>query len=199
MRLNNINFNIKSFNFAKTLRGVGAIKSEFGQEEVRIYHLDEVQDKKDLLKARKSPIWKGSYYLDDTAVFADSYIKNYSVYSMENSSGDLLCYSVVDNNRSKESRLRLIETAPKYSCYNRLQRNAKYIGETMMAFIAAQSGKKKFTIAEVANRQTTKDFYYKGCKFIPHKIHGAILPDCNLRKLIDKNANHTGKKIEVIF
>ena len=186
------------FNFTKTLRGVGAIKGEYGQEEVRIYHLDEPQDQSDLLKARKSQAWRGNFYLEDTATFAKDYIKKYSVYSMENTDGDLLCYCVVDNNRSKESKLRLIETAPQLSCYNKIQRRAKYIGETMMAFIAAQSKNKDFTIAEVADRPQTKDFYYKGCKFVPHKNCGAILSNSNLGKLISKNATHTGKKIEII-
>ena len=187
-----------NISFQKKLVAKAMVQKESMPEEVKIYQLDEQKDIMDLKKASEDRNWYGSFYLDEICEEGSYFIENYDVFTMETKDKKVICYSVVDNNRKKETRLNFIETAPKLSCYNKGNRTFKYIGETMMAFIAKQGSKKDFVVGTVADREKTKNFYFRNCKFSPHKTKGAILEQQKLDKFIKANEAHTGKTIELI-
>lgn len=184
--------------FQKKLVAKATIQKDYDSEEVKIYHLDEEKDINDLKRASNQENWYGSFYIDEICDEGVYFINNYTVYTMETKDKNVICYSVVDNNRKKETRLNFIETAPKLSCYNKTKRGFKYVGETMMAFIAKQGKKKDFVVGTVADREKTKGFYFKNCKFTPYKTNGAILEQAKLDKFVKNNASHTGKEVELI-
>ena len=193
MRINNT----QGTNFQKRLVGLGAIKQEDISKGVKFFHLDELSDIADLKKARKSAHWYGNYYLNDVVAGNDYYIKNFSVFTMEDESKNVLGFSILDKNDSC-TILDIIETAPRLSCY-REKRAMKYIGETMMSFIATLSGKKDVKVNVIAPRPKTKNFYFSQCGFSKNIFDGsATLKRRNFKKLIKANEAHTGKKVELI-
>ena len=148
---------------------------------------------------KTKPNWQGSYYLNDIAAFGNSYLsRGFNIYTLENELGDVLCYSLTDESQ-KQLDLILLETAPKLSRYNP-KRDARYIGETMVAFLAtlAKSKEKNLFARGVADRTKTQDFYFSLCKFSRTGDGDAILKKRTASKLIHNNKEHVGKKVELI-
>ena len=193
MRINNT----QSVNFQKKLIGLGAIRQEDISKTVKFFQLDDVSDMLDLKKARKTSNWFGNFYLNDVVSGDGYHIQKYDVFTMEDDAQNILGFSVLERSGPK-TQLAIIETAPKLSCYQE-KRSIKYIGETMMAFIAKLSGNKDVVVTDIAQRPKTKNFYFSQCKFskIPFS-ESAILKRRNFSKLIKKNEAHTGRKIELI-
>lgn len=193
----NINFK-NNINFQKRLVAQGGILTNGKTDSVNIYHLDEHEDVSDLKKASKTPEWKGNYYLDKEAIKSwDLHSSLYNIFTIENENKDILCYAIVDDIGSKAVNIAFIETAPKISCYNQANRKSKYIGETMLAFLASKLNKRDLTAKLIAQRPQTINFY-NHCGFKKYKSHGGIIENDQARVLINKNFKHTGKKIELI-
>jgi len=189
--------NMQSVSFQKKLIGLGAIKQEDISKVVKFFQLDEVSDILDLKKARKTPNWFGNFYLNDVVKGNGYYIQKFDVFTMEDEAQNILGFSVLERSGPR-TELAIIETAPKLSCYQE-KRTTKYIGETMMAFIAKLSGNKDIVVTDIAQRPKTKNFYFSQCRF--SKIlfsESAILKRRNFKKLINANETHTGKKVELI-
>ena len=197
MKINSSNFAYNP-NFQKKLVAQGSVLKSGKPEEVFFYLLDKVDDEKDLIKASKKELWKDDYYLKNSLIkFWHFLQEELDIFTMENKKGDIICYGVIDNDRKKEARVKFIETAPSLSSYNRGKREFKYVGETMLSYLALQSGKKDFVINHVADRVPTQNFYKK-CGFKPYKTHDAIMSSAQVKKFIKNNEVHTGQKIKIV-
>ncbi len=193
MRINNT----QNINFQKKLIALGAIKQGDISKGVKFFHLDKISDMSDLQRAQKSVNWHGNYYLNDIVDGNGYHISRFDVYTMEDEAQNILGYSVI-NQKGSQTLLDIIETAPKFSTY-RESRPLRYIGETMMAFIATISGKKDIGVNDIAQRPKTKNFYFSQCRFSKNKLDdGATLKKTNFKKLIKSNEAHTGKKVELV-
>ena len=197
MHIQPINSNI---NFQKRLVGKAKIPNGKKQQTVNIYHLDNEKDEEIFEKAMSSKKWIGAYYLPDLNVLFGCDFKVNSYYVMTDKKGSLLCASVVDESNKKNNELAFIETAPTLSKYNSPARKMKFIGETMLAFIAkkGRQEKKGLYVPNVADREKTKEFYFSQCGFIPSGKEGAKISLGAIDSLIRKNEAHTGGKIEIL-
>ncbi len=164
-----------------------------------IYQLEEDKDWRYFNK--QGAAWKDAEYVD---LIAD-YLKmvhckkdfSYSgVYVIENQYGECLGYCEYGENKDKNT-LYLLETHPKHQNQN-VKRKLKYIGETLLAFLAKMSVAKDgdFEVYYVA--KDARDFYAK-CGFLGLTDSKIIVKDKNiLQKLINQNTRHTKKEIELI-
>ena len=118
---------------------------------------------------------------------------------MEDSKGNILGLSEITSHKDVVF-LDYLETAPRYSINNKSKRTFKYIGETMISFIASlcKRDNKDLDIPDVAERQTTEDFYYEDCGFMHENYHEAKMYNKRLGNLIAHNEQHTGSRIELI-
>ena len=192
-----LNANYNSPSFQKRLVATSALPKGIDDEEIKIYHLDESDDYKELSRAQRNIIWKDNKYLDSIKNEWSITHGRYDVYTMESSNKDIICFSVVDNQRKKETQLKFIETAPQYSYKNKKNRPFKYIGETMIAFLIRKSHKKNFEVSEVRDYDATKKFYFDICEMEKSGKKGAILKKENIDSFIKKNKKHTGSEIKV--
>lgn len=190
--------NTNSINFQKKLVAKAGIITDGKTEDVNIYRLDKRRDIRDIRKALNNPIWEGNYYLNcELFKHWNGYRHLGHIYTIEDKNKNILCYSVIYNKGLFNKSLELIETAPKISRYNKKDRKSKYIGETMLAFIASKLKGKNLDVPYVNQEFLTKSFYTY-CNFELGDRYGAILKKDNAKKLIEQNFQHTGKKIELI-
>lgn len=197
MHIQPININL---NFQKRLVASATIQRNNKPQEVKIFHLDEPKDNELLERALNTREWMGTYYLPDLNVtFLDDFEEN-KYYIMEDKKGRLLCTSVVNERGAKKNKLEYIETAPSLSTYNKGERKAKFIGETMFAFIAKKGKmqKKGLVVPNVAQRPETKKFYFDQCRCTPDGKKGAKMPVGTIDFFVKRNESHTGSKIEIL-
>ena len=93
-----------------------------------------------------------------------------------------------------------LETCPNYSSSNS-DRKAKYIGETLLAFITKLAKKDKNDKVSISvYTQNAKPFYVDKCKFVQaSKASKAIeLPKNKFVHFLLQNGLHTKRKIELI-
>ena len=195
MRINN-NCNLS---FLKTLRATGAVLFQDKTKQVDIFQLDKKEDLEQLKMLKKDKSWKGNFYLNDLIFFGEDYLKKgLMIHTIEDKRENILGFAL-----SSETLFRinvsLLETAFQLSRYN-AQRETRYIGETMVAFLAAlaKSKKKDLLVKSVADRTKTQDFYFSLCKFSRLGEEDALLKKRTVEKLIKNNEKHTGKRIELI-
>ena len=197
MHIQPININI---NFQKRLVANATIQRNNKPQEVEIFHLDDPQDNKILDKALDTNEWVGSYYLPDLNIGFLSDFQQNKYYIMTDKKDKLLCMCVVNERGNKKNKLEYIETAPKLSKYNKGERKVKFIGETMLAFIAKKGkiDKKGLVIPNVAQRPETVKFYFNQCKCTPDGKKGAKMPVDSIDCFVKKNESHTGSKIRIL-
>lgn len=197
MHIQPINLNL---NFQKRLVASATIQRNNKPQEVKIFHLNEPNDNEILERALNTKEWMGTYYLPDLNVtFLNDFEQN-KYYVMEDKKGKLLCASVVNERGKKKNKLEYIETAPRLSKYNKGERSAKFIGETMLAFIAkkGKKDKKELVIPNVAQRPETKKFYFDQCRCNPAGQRGAKMPFGVIDFFVKRNESHTKGVIEIL-
>ncbi len=192
--------------FQKRLVANGAVKSGNYSQNIKIYFLDDKpKDFAELFDADTQPQWQHNYYLDKLLdalclVRGKNPLMVFDTYTIEDDNS-MLGYCLIDNKRKKEAIIEFIETAPDYSCYNMSEkRQYKYIGETMMAFLAqmCKQQNKDLYVYSIANRKKTLDFYYNQCKFERVNKTDAKIQNSKLDKLIKSNASHSGKAVDLL-
>ncbi len=197
MHIQPINLNL---NFQKRLVASATIQRNNKPQEVKIFHLNEPNDNEILERALNTKEWMGTYYLPDLNItFLNDFEQN-KYYVMEDKKGKLLCASVVNERGKKKNKLEYIETAPRLSKYNKGERSAKFIGETMLAFIAkkGRKNKKELVIPNVAQRPETKKFYFDQCRCAPSGQRGAKMPIGTIDFFVKRNESHTKGVIEIL-
>ena len=172
------------------------------RQKARIFELNSKDDLFALHKMHYKENWQGSYYLKEITEEFEEYLDKDTddkYYSLETPEGDVLCLSVL-NKRDKTNYLEYIETAPKISCYNRENRAMRFIGETMIAFLAklTRLEGKNLVIKDIADRKLTQNFYFNHCHFTPVSANNAIMENERLTNLERLNENHTGSTIDIL-
>ncbi len=186
--------------FQKKLVATAQIRNNEKPQEVKIYQLDKESDVEILERALDTKEWLGSYYLPDLNVAFGDDFSTYNYYAMLDNKGKLLCTSVVNERGNTKNKLEFIETAPRKSLYNKAKRKTRYIGETMLAFIAkkGKKEKKELVVPTVADREKTKNFYFTQCGFAPFGKRGAKINIASVDSFVRKNENHTGGQIKIL-
>lgn len=191
--------NIYNLSFQKKLVAKAKILKEGKPSPVQIYHIDKNEDMNALEDALYQKHWDGNFYRPNIIAFCPEIegAMEYELYTLESNQKTLGCTIIKKN--PNNIQVDFLETAPLYSSYSS-NRNGKYIGETLLTFLAtlAQKEGKDLTINEVADREKTKVFYYTICGFKNIGKCTAKLPYNRLGNLISQNERHTGKQIEII-
>lgn len=190
--------NFKALSFQKQLVARCSVGNFENNLPVKIFHLDQQEDLQELKRAKCQPSWKDNHYLNTLISYFNNDYQKAKYYVMENQNGDVICTSKIVP-RGKKDDLEFIETAPTFSTSNHI-RKVKYIGETMLAFLAkdAKEGKKIIEVPLVAPTPKTKNFYFNQCGFEKHGRAGAILTKEKIDMFLKKNEKHTGAKIIIL-
>ncbi len=201
MKILNQGHTFNNIAFQKRLAARANVLSKDGNaKQVSIYELDEGNDVKYLENALFDEKWKNNYYLEGATVFFDDDYKNVKYYTMEDDANNLLCYSILDEKNRSRNKLSCIETMPSQSSYREGKRGLKYIGETMLAFLAKETKRqgKDLYISSIAKRPKTVHFYFNQCRFNPCEKRNAKLGLSDLKAFINQNEKHTKGKIHLI-
>ncbi len=157
---------------------------------------DTPEDRRYLLKAVNSPDWQNNHYLD---LIEETLNDGISInYVLEDKKGNCLAFCEITKDvyyGKNYTNIVLFESMP-----SRKKRKFKYLGETLINFIAQISNNpdEKLIIGFSANN--AKKFYRK-CKFNDGKTKDKfdfIFDKQRLKKLKKQNQNHTGSAIEFI-
>lgn len=194
----NIDFK-NNISFQKSLVAKAKIIVNGRQESAEIFHLDKNEDMVVFKKNTDNQDWENNYYLADIQEVSpeEAATLRFKIYCIENKEKPLgYVYISSDFNNIEVD---ILETAPVHSTYNS-KRTAKYIGETLLSFLATLAKKegKNLTVEGIAPREKTKDFYFKQCGFKIADKDTGIIPYRLLDNLISQNEKHTGAKIELI-
>jgi len=190
--------NFNPVNFQKRLVATCKIGSADNSCDAKIYLLDKKDDYYELKEAKNSENWEGNYYLNNIQENFCLDFKKINHHIMENPNGDIICVTK-SAKKGKKTSLEYIETAPKLSCYNHI-RALKYIGETMLAFLAkdAKESRKILVVPTVAERPKTLNFYYNQCGFDKNGLTNAIMPREKVDRFLKNNEKHTGGPINLL-
>ncbi len=188
--------------FQKKLAATCSIGQIGSSKKAFIYELDKPEDRIELYKIYYDKKWQYNNYLNEITEEYEKPRKNNQekYFIIEDKDKSVLCISVLNTSDKEENILEYIETAPTLSCYNRNSRPIKFIGETMIAFLAklTKRERKNLFVLEIAPRPLTRKFYFEHCGFNPAPENNAIMPNETLDTLISMNERHTGSKIEII-
>ena len=193
----------QQINFNKRLEATAAIIKHGKPIPCNIYSLERDKDInyfKDLVKDYN---WDCGIYTP----FADDNIntlKNGLFYVMENQRGKCLGYTQISreniNNRNNDKAINilLLETCPSYASHHR-RRKGKYIGETLIAFIAALAKRTNTdSVCVPYPAEPAYDFYTQNCDFEKYLFEQPrlILNRSKYDALLYRNEHHTKHKIE---
>lgn len=147
--------------------------------------------------------WKKAEYLEPVEAELESkhspnFYFDSDIYALEDSKGKCLGYCEQDEYKDRNILITL-ETCPKY-CADNEKRKVKYVGETLLTFLAAlakKEDKNAFTVHTVVSG--AQDFYTK-CGFDDgSEGMGRKLDKNKFSALIQQNQNHTGGGIEFLL
>ena len=168
-----------------------------------IYRLSEREDSDyfELLPNKKD--WENARYLnyliEDLNALSD--FPYFSIYTLENKDGECLGYTEIAENTNDSYEILLLETAPKFISKNtKNPKFYKYIGETLIAFLAKKSLKEKKSFLDVEPSVTAEQFYTHNCFFKkPHNNDSPyFLKRSKYKKIISQNEEHTSSKIRFV-
>ena len=182
--------------FQKRLVASCAISGSLGKIPCSIYQLEK-GDENYFENLSCIPGWKdGCYILSADFDVKDGYID--SMYVMEDKKNNCLGYTELVDAKDERNVIEFLEVKP--VCRKRnFKRTKKYVGETLLNFIAQISEKMgKDTVHIIFPVRSAYDFYTKyGFK----KVIGEVGLKLNRKEAIElqnTNYKHTGSKIEFI-
>lgn len=190
--------------FQKKLVAKCAVKKGTQNEQCSIYKLDSIDDIYYFDDIAKTSEWQRPYFLTSIMyrlgndIASNDYI-NY--YAIENSDNKCLGYCRVDDSIDKFSSLTHLEVMSDAS-HNNPERKYKYIGETLVAFLAKKAKCLKKESVKVPNMSmSAMKFYLDKCKFLTRdfiNFSSSELPFERFEELETQNAKHTGQTIEIM-
>lgn len=185
--------------FQKTLKAKAYVGDEHNRQEVNIYLLDDESDSVEFEKAEKNPIWYGNLYVNPMMCGYEVYYDDANFYSMEDKDGQAICFCETADDKNILS-LEHIETAPIFSSQFQTNLRLKYIGETMLAFLAkcAKRANKNIEVRFVRFNENTENFYYNQCHFKNLGKRKAFLNKNKFDNLIEQNKIHTNSDIVLV-
>ena len=203
MKINSIN---NFISFKKQLVATGAYLSNGESKPCFFYQLKGEEDKLYLEKVLRTDEWQNVELVDS---LTDNMVNfsNDEFYSIEDSKGNCLgateIYDETIEGMDTKS-IHIIETCPKFSTKNE-QRNVKYIGESILAFIAKLCKNENKEMIYIPNADTSAKPFYKDKCFFEEKTvadeYGELpvfLMDEAFDDLITQNENHTQEQIEFV-
>lgn len=168
-----------------------------------IYRLSEREDSDYFDKIPNKSDWSNAKYLgylvDDLKSL--SKLPYFSIFALENEEGDCLGYTEITENSNDSYEILLLETAPKLVSWNtKNPKTYKYIGETLIAFLAKKCMKEKKFFLYVEPSVPAEQFYTHNCFFKKPKDinHSYFLKRSKYKKIISKNEGHTSSHIRFI-
>lgn len=224
----NINFSNYNLSFQKKLMANANVIKDNEPCPVSIYKLDKKDDKNYLKNlSEKDKNWQYSFYLDKIQKeFEHSLrlrLKNGSkleFYTLEDKDQNCLGLVEVDNGKKEKQNVAYLERFPADYQKHRY----KYIGETLLSFLAKQQKAAKAPRKIVVDNAMieAQEFYlkshfkymYDGCTYNQMYLptfdcdeaagHNTsvqdkmFLPKYNDDLLLESNKNHTGSEIELV-
>lgn len=195
---------ISSISFKKKLMANAAILSKNMPEKVSIYELDnrEEKDKMYFEKLAESTDWRKGLFRYSMHRSISHSKRNEHFYVMEDKNNNCLGYMKIkdDSELSGSQDVEYIETNPKYVNYHG-QSDKKYIGETLLAFLAKFYGQND-SDAIVVKTPTlpAEDFYIDKCCFVRQVDDEppVTLTKQKFNELLEQNKNHTNTEIEMV-
>lgn len=187
-----------NLNFQKKLIAHGGILKFHKPSDVEIYELESPQDEKYMEEIKNSHAWKNGLYTFNIPFV----LKNNSgmwattkCYVQEDKKGNCLGYAVVDEYPDWDEII-FIETVPQARHKNK-NRTKKYIGETMMNFLAQNTLNKGKDVLVVNNPvKKVLPFYTENCHCKETESKFVYLDELNTLKLALQNMEHTEKAID---
>lgn len=197
MRISQIYSNIS---FRKKLVAKAAVSAANESLSCKIYKLSSEKDKLYFDKMPNLSDWEESDFINAFREELEENPEGKRIYALEDKDENCLgLIELYDNDLSKRKSIAYLETCPKNSAENK-KRNIKYIGETMLAFATALAKKEKSSVLTVPIAlQSAEAFYIDKCGFMPSISFGLALFGDMYEKLIDKNAEHTDRKIKLVI
>lgn len=214
MKINSVQF---SPSFQKKLVAKANVIKEKQPCPVSIYELTKKEDKDYFESLTVDGKWGLSEFADDIAYdFKYSrYLKNFrgkefNFYSMEDKDGNCLGILEVDNSKKYKQNIKYIEAVPENSkkrekaiFLEKEKLKYKYIGETMLAFLAKQQESKlipkqivvQSPLAQARNFYLNSYFCFDDKEMFLGSMH---LPFENQVSLIEDNEKHTQAQIELM-
>ncbi len=167
--------------------------------ECSIFELEKDERAEYLEKLSKSKNWLTNCFLDLALFRCHFYNKPFNLFVLEDDESCLGFVEVQDDKNTKSINLLEVSNPNSFS-FNKEGRSLKYIGQDLMAFVAAKAKEEK--IKKIIIPQPSKyalDFYQKACAFKKDGSKNALYLDvADFDKLIELNQKNTGKKIEII-
>ncbi|MBQ4122890.1 hypothetical protein IJD44_04110 [bacterium] len=172
-----------------------------GEVPCSIYRLEEDIDKHYFFKINNFQDWDSADYFSfmaySTSILNALCHDDKDFYVLENNDGD--CLSCAQVSKSKNNyTLDIIETVPKYTnpYSKRNSSPIKYIGQTMVAFLAKLAQKNEKEYIRVISTIDTKPYYTDVCFFDEDPL---VLYSRKFSELIEKNEENTNSKIELVI
>ena len=206
MKINNLPYNI---NFEKIHVANCNVVNNKQPVECKIFELDSVEDSDYFNILSDDPNWNGARFLDAQCLGFKEWLAqpNLHHYVLEDYDSKCLGYALI-NKKDDSCLIDFIETAPKLKNDNSCESagNYKYIGESLLSFIAKKMQKLGVKEIEATSISSVKDFYINRCGFqLVSKAKGFFLPlfkmalhDSNYDQLIKQNEEHTGASIDLV-
>lgn len=196
---------VKGFiSFKKSLvANCSVLHTSQGSIPCSVYKLSEKEDSDYFELLPNKTDWDDARYLcylmQDLKVLSD--FPYFSIYTLENKRGDCLGYTEIAENSNDSYEILLLETAPKFISKNtKSTKQYRYIGETLIAFLAKKSMKEKKSFLDVEPSVTAEQFYTHNCFFKKPKDNDNpyFLQRSKYKKIIAQNEKHTSSKIRFV-
>lgn len=188
--------------FQKQLKAKANIINNGKPEQCFIYKLNKEEDSDYFLKLSENPIWWEEGFCKEVYQTVQNDEPSEHVYVMEDSSEECLGFIEIDDDVIFEEyqRIQYLETYSPYSHKNE-SRDRKYIGQTLLAFVAKTFDKKhKIGLKIPSAVQAAWGFYIDKCNFRKDEKYPweLVLKKRNFNKLIKANECNTMGKIELV-
>ncbi len=155
---------------------------------------DKSEDREYLSKVKRSSDWKNSFYLQWASNLLGH--EDYKIYVLEDKQDNCMAFLETSDRYEGFTNIYLFESMP-----SRKSKKIKYLGETMINFLAQITNEtnKKLTVQHSADRAKK---FYKKCKFKDthsNSIFNFVFHKQKLEKLKKQNRKHTGSPIEFVI
>ena len=199
----NISNNFNNISFQKQLMAKCSVLKNDEPIPCKIYRLEgnKREDRDYFRKLDDEYIWQENHFLKSInqsikkiAQGNDEFYQKADVYVLEDNRGLCLGYCQTDEVKQGEMCLDYLETAPKYvNGKKRKKSSVRYIGETLIAFLALKAKQKSCDLLAVwAPSDSAKKFYKNNCKFqTGNKPYELCLKNNKYDYIINKNKMHT--------
>jgi len=179
--------------FQKKLKARCHIVQDGFNVPCRIYELEKGKDENYFEKLIFHRDWQNSRYImkADDAINDDN---NKDVFVLENENKKCLGFCVTNDYKDGKN-LEYIETIPKQKAKNK-KRNMRYIGETLIAFLASTYKDKDFYIKSVLQDAMP---FYESCnfKYSDDEDYDYKIDENEKRGVIRINEAHTSEPLEL--